>query len=196
MESNCLEVDHLRREALRFLLARHSISPKYLGQPGPTDEESRTVALAALRAPDHNKLVPFRFVVARDEGLHKLADLFVDYGKRRGKSGPDLEAERPRALQAPVVIAVIAKIDLQNPDVPVHEQWACVGGAISYAVLALHVMGYGAKMLSGARAADPAISSAYCKDGETLVGWISAGTAKTGPKARDPVDPDQVLSTF
>ena len=177
-------------------MGRHSISPKHLGEPGPTDEELHTVALAALRAPDHKKLVPFRFVIARDEGLQRLADLFVDYGKRRGKSGVELDAERTRALQAPVVIAVVARIDAQNHDVPAHEQWACVGGAISNAVIALHMMGYGAKMLSGARAADPEISLAFCKEGETLVGWISTGTAKVGAKARDEVDPDQVLSTL
>jgi len=189
-----LEVDSLRREALRLLLGRHSISPKHLGDPGPTHEELRTVALAALRAPDHTKLVPFRFVIARDEGLLRLADLFVEFGKRRGKTGGDLDAEQTRAMQAPVVIAVVARIDTQNPDVPVHEQWPCVGGAISNAVTALHMLGYGAKMLSGVRAADPSIGSAYCRDGETLVGWISTGTARVGAKSRDEINPDQVLS--
>jgi nitroreductase len=196
VDSNHLEVDSLRREALRLLLGRHSISPKHLGEPGPTNEELRTVALAALRAPDHTKLVPFRFVIARDGGLLRLADLFIDYGRRRGKSGDDLEAERMRAMQAPVVIAVVARIDMQNPDVPAHEQWACVGGAISNAVLALHMLGYGAKMLSGVRAADPSIASAYCREGETLVGWISTGTARVGAKSRDEINPDQVISSF
>lgn len=196
MESNRLEVDKVRREALRLLLGRHSISPKYLGEPGPTDNELRTVALAALRAPDHKKLVPFRFVIARDEGLLRLADLFVDYGRRRGKSGVELDVERTRALQAPVVIAVVARIDAQNPEVPTHEQWACVGGAISNAVSALHFLGYGAKMLSGARAADPQISRAYCTDGEILVGWISTGTATVDAKPRTEIDPGRVLGTL
>lgn len=196
VESSRLEADSLRREALRLLLGRHSISPKYLGDPGPTDDELRTIALAALRAPDHKKLVPFRFVIARDEGLHKLADLFVAYGKRRDKSDSELDAERTRALQAPMVIGVVARIDTQNHDVPAHEQWACIGGAISNAVMALHMMGYGAKMLSGERAADPEISAAFCNEGETLVGWISTGTAKVGAKSRDEVEPDRILSTF
>ena len=192
-ESNRLDVDNPRGEALRLLLGRHSISPKHLREPGPSDEELRTIALAALRAPDHKKLVPFRFVIARGEGLLRLADLFVDYGKRRGKSGEDLDSERTRALQAPVVIAVVARIDAQNPEVPAHEQWACVGGAISNALLALHILGYGAKMLSGARATDPQISAAYCTDGETLVGWISTGTATVVAKPRAEIDPGRVM---
>ena len=56
-----------RADALRLLLTRFSISPKHLGEPGPSDDELSVIALAALRGPDHNKLIPFRFVVARGE---------------------------------------------------------------------------------------------------------------------------------
>lgn len=185
-----------RVRLLRLLLHRYSLSPKHLGEPGPTDEELQVMTLAALRAPDHGKLIPFRFVVARGEGLERLAELFVDYGRRRGKTDRELEAEREKALQAPVVIAVIARIDTAQPEVPVHDQWACVGGAISNAVMALHLMGYGAKMLSGVRAEDPHIVAAYCKPGEELAGWISTGTPRSGPLARGDVDPDTILSRF
>ncbi|MGE5096023.1 MAG: nitroreductase [Betaproteobacteria bacterium] len=185
-----------RLRLLRLLLQRYSLSPKYLGEPGPTHEELQVMAAAALRAPDHGKLIPFRFVVASGEGLERLAELFVDYGRRRGRSGDDLEAERRKALQAPVVVAVIARIDTSQPEVPAHDQWACVGGAISNAIMSLHLMGYGAKMLSGARAEDPRIVAAYCRPGEQLVGWISTGTPKAEPLHRGDVDPDTVLSRF
>ena len=186
----------VRAEALRLVLTRFSVSPKHLGEPGPSDEELSMVALAALRGPDHNKLIPFRFVVARGEGLERLAKLFVDYGRRRGKTGEALDAERARAIQAPVVVAVIARIDNGDPEVPPHEQWASVGGAISNALTALHIMGYAGKMLSGARAADPVIGNAYCKEGETLLGWISIGTPKGSAIARGEIDPAAIMSNF
>ena len=185
-----------RAAALRLLLHRYSLSPKYLGEPGPTHEELQIMALAALRAPDHGKLVPFRFVVARGEGLERLADLFVKYGRRRGRTGEELEVERQRAMQAPVVIAVIARIDTAQPEVPVHDQWACVGGAVSNAITALHFLGYGAKMLSGVRAEDSEIVAAFCTPGEELVGWISTGTPKAAPMPRGDVDPDSILRRF
>ena len=50
---------------MRLLLTRFSISPKHLGEPGPSDDELAVVALAALRGPDHDKLIPFRLVIAR-----------------------------------------------------------------------------------------------------------------------------------
>lgn len=185
-----------RSAALRFLLERHSVGPKHMAEPGPTDEELLLVARAALRAPDHEKLIPFRFVVARGDGLQRLASLFEDYGRRRGKTGEELAAERQRATQAPVVIAVVVCIDDSVPDVPAHEQWACAGGAVANAMNALHLLGYGAKMLSGERATDRVMREAFCRPGESILGWIATGTAKAPGKARGPDDPARILGRF
>lgn len=182
--------------ALRLLLTRYSVSAKHLGEPGPSDEQLWTMAMAALRAPDHHKLIPFRFAIARGEGLQRLADLFEDYGRRKGKTEAELKAERRKALQAPVLVAVIARLHRDDPDVPAQEQWACIGGAVANALNALHFMGYAGKMVAGARASDPAIAAAYCGEGETLLGWIVAGTAKDPAQPRGEVDPGCILRDF
>lgn len=187
--------DVARRSAIDLMLSRHSVGPKHLSAPGPTDDELRTVLAAALRAPDHGKLVPFRFVVIRDDGLARLADLFIDYGKRCGKNGDDLAQERSRAMQAPVVLAVVARIH-GTDSIPAHEQWMAVGGAVANVVNALHFMGFGAKMLSGLRAADPIIARAFCRDDEGLVGWISAGTPQARPQARGTDAIEVIVSNF
>lgn len=184
------------KNALNLLLTRYSVSAKHLGEPGPSDDDIWTMALAALRAPDRNKLVPFRFVTARGEGLGRLAALFEDYARRKGKPAEEVERDRARATLAPVAIAVVAHIDAGNAEVPAHEQWACVGGAISNALTALHFMGYAAKVVSGARAADPAIAASYCGAGEQLVGWIVAGTPKGPVKPRGEFDPGSLLKDF
>jgi nitroreductase len=185
-----------RCRMLALMLSRYSMSPRRLGFPAPSDAELEVMTLAALRAPDHRKMIPFRFVVARARALERLAELFLDYGRRRGKIDAALEDERQRALHAPVLVAVIARVDPDNAHVPEHEQWACVGGAIANAVLALHVMGYGAKMVSGSRTRDPAVVAAYCGPGETLVGWIAAGTSHSPPVPRGDVDPATIMSRF
>ena len=184
------------RGALRRLLQRYSVSAKHLLEPGPTDDELWQVAMAALRAPDHEKRIPWRFVVARGEGLARLADLYVDYGRRHGKEGRELDFEREKAMQAPVVIAIIARINPHDEIVPPQEQWMAVGGAVANAVNALHFMGYGAKVVSGARARDPAIVAAHCREGEELVGWIAAGSLGKPPKARGEIDAGAVLGKF
>lgn len=184
------------RDALELLLTRYSVSAKHLGEPGPSEDELWTMAMAALRAPDRNKKMPFRFVVARGEALERLAALFVRYAREKGKPEEELARERERAMQAPVTIAVIARIDGDDPEVAPHEQWACVGAAIGNALMALHFMGYGAKMVSGARASDPAIVAAHCGAGEQLVGWIVAGTPRGPVKPRDEIDASRILSRF
>ncbi len=181
--------------ALRLLTARHSVGPKHLAPPAPNAAQLRSAFAAALRAPDHGKLIPYRFVVIRDDGLERLAQLFVDYGRRCGKNDAELALERTRAMQAPVVIAVIARLNTMH-EVPVHEQWMAVGGALTNVVNALHFMGFGAKMLSGRRAADAQIAAAFCRDGEQLVGWISVGTPTVPPRARSDDAPDAIASTF
>lgn len=187
--------DNVRKSALELLLARHSVGPKHLSAPGPTDDELRAAFASALRAPDHGKLVPFRFAVIRSDGLARLADLFVDYGRRCGKSGDDLEQERSRAMQAPVVLAVVARIH-GTDSIPAHEQWMAIGGAVANVLNALHFMGFGAKMLSGLRAADAIIAKAFCREGEVLVGWISAGTPKAFPQARGADVTEAIASRF
>jgi nitroreductase len=181
-----------RAAALGFLLHRHSTGPKHLREPGPSDADVVRLAQASLRAPDHGKKIPFRFAVIRGEAKERLADLFEAYGRRCGKPDDEIAAERERATRPPVVIAVVARI-APDPDVPAHEQWMAVGGAVANAMNALQLMGFAGKMLSGARAADPEIVAAFCAPGETLVGWIAAGTATAPPKAREEDAPGAIV---
>ena len=58
---------------LAGLLGRHSQGIRHLGEPGPDDAALRTMATAALRAPDHAGLVPFRFVVVRGAARARAA---------------------------------------------------------------------------------------------------------------------------
>ena len=162
--------------SIEVLLNRYSLGGKYLREPGPTTDELELIVGAALRAPDHGELTPFRFVVIQGEGKKHLANLFESYAKRAGKSHESCEIERARALEVPLSLAVIACIDAHHPLVPAHEQWMCVGGAVTNVLNALHAMGFAGKMLSGGKVRDALIVEAFCKPGESLVGWIAIGT--------------------
>ena len=169
---------------LSALLDRHSTGPKHLVDPGPSDAELLTFAEAALRAPDHAALVPFRFRAVRGADRARLADLFEAAAQTAGKGADGAALDRERALKAPVTLAVIARIDLGHPQVPAHEQWACVGGAIAHVLLAAQALGYGGKLLSGAKARAPLLNAAFCGPGESLVGWIALGTPLLGRRAK------------
>ena len=162
--------------ALQGLLTRYSVGPKHLTEPGPDDRQLALMVEAALRAPDHGELLPFRFKIVRGEARQQMAALFAAAARAAGKdeAGAALDAER--ALKPPVSVAVLARIDLGHPQVPAHEQWACIGGAIANFLNAAHLLGYGGKMLSGAKVRDSGVCAAFCAPGETLLGWINLGT--------------------
>lgn len=168
-------------DGLNGLLSRFSVGPKYLVEPGPTDEQLALMAAAALRAPDHAELVPYRFKLVRGTAREALATLFADAARAAGKGEEGAAMDAERALRPPLTVAVVARIDLGHPQVPQHEQWAAVGGAISNFLMAAHLLGFGGKMLSGAKVRNPAIAAAFCEPGEMLLGWIALGTPVRRP---------------
>ncbi len=167
---------------IESLRSRQSLGGKHLGEPGPDDAALALMADAALHAPDHAELVPFRFKLIRGAARGRLAALFEQAARDAGKDEAAARIDAERALRAPVTVAVLARIDLGHPLVPAHEQWVALGGALANFMNAAHALGYGGKMLSGAKVRHPAIQAALAAPGETLVGWIALGTPLAPPK--------------
>jgi nitroreductase len=93
-------------------------------------------------------------------------------------------------------VAWIARIDATVDKVPSHEQWMCAGGALSNFMTALHLMGFGAKALSGRKCSHPELVRAFCAPGEQLVAFICIGTPTRMPEPREEDRPQDVLSTW
>ena len=168
--------DHtVRSEALDMLAVRYSVGPKYLAPPAPTATQWQRAAHVALRAPDHGGLRPFRFVIVDDEQRPALSELFAQDAIRRGHTADEVDKARARAFNGPGLAALVGRVREGVVDVPMHEQWLCIGAALMNFLNALHLMGFGAKALSGASVSDPTIRAAFCAEGETLVSWVVAG---------------------
>lgn len=159
------------------LVGRHSLGGKHLVEPGPDDAALALMAEAALHAPDHAELVPFRFVVVRGAARARPAALFEAAARDAGKDDAGARLDAERAARAPVTVALLARIDHGHPLVPAHEQWVAVGGALANYLNAAHALGFAGKMLSGAKVRHPALQAAFCGAGEMLVGWLALGTA-------------------
>lgn len=173
-------------EAVRAMQARRSVSPKRLAAPGPTAAQLDVVMQAALRAPDHGGLTPWRAIQVSDDRRAELAELFADEKQRRDPlaSADDLQRAREHALNAPTLIAFVVS-PRAGVTVPVHEQWLAAGAALGNMLNALDALGFGAIMLSGDRCSDaPLLASLGLQHSERLAGFISAGTiSKTPPAA-------------
>ena len=108
------------RDPLDRVLARQSVGIKHLAEPGPGDAELQRMAQAALRAPDHAGLVPYRFAVVRGAARVRLGELFVQAARAAGKDEAGAALDDERAHRATVTVAVIARQVPGNPNVRVH----------------------------------------------------------------------------
>jgi nitroreductase len=182
--------------ALQALLSRHSLGPRWMVAPGPSHAELELAIRVALRGPDHGRLQPWRVLIIAPEQRAALADLFTQVAIEDGKNTEDIAAERERAHNGPVLIAWVASILKDEARIPPHEQWIAVGTAIGNFMNAVHLMGFGAKMLSGRKCRHPALVQAFCETGEELVGFTCIGTPTKPLEARASDAPAEHLSLW
>ena len=178
---------------LQRMWARRSTPPRHLMAPGPTDDEILMLVRAASRAPDHLNLKPFRFTVIRPHGRDALADVFeaAELELDPTTAGERLERAREKAHHAPVLLAVISRVQ-ENDEVPEIEQRASAGAALGYVLLAADLLGYSAMAVSGRKLTTRAVRNAFClADNEDLLCFVGIGTP--GKSRGAPPDPDTDL---
>jgi nitroreductase len=194
IETATSELSDAKADGLKLLhrlCMRRSTPPRHLTAPGPTDEEIQLLVQAASRAPDHQRLKPFRFLVINPTDREALADIFEAAERELDPrfSGEKLERTREKAHHAPVLLAVISRLQ-ENDEVPEIEQRASAGAALGYVVLAADLLGYGAMAVSGRKVATAAMHRAFkLADNETLLCFVGIGTpakVKGAPPEPDP----------
>eukprot|EP01093_Parvamoeba_rugata_P004738 TRINITY_DN16561_c0_g1_i1.p1 TRINITY_DN16561_c0_g1~~TRINITY_DN16561_c0_g1_i1.p1 ORF type:complete len:135 (+),score=14.59 TRINITY_DN16561_c0_g1_i1:117-521(+) len=94
-------------DALNLLLNRSS-HPR-LQAPAPAGEALTNIMQAALRAPDHACLAPWRFIVCEKSGLAKLGDIFEQAAIDADMTEKEIERAPQLPKRAPMVIVAIAK---------------------------------------------------------------------------------------
>lgn len=173
-------------DAIAPLLERRSVSPKRLRAPGPGAEHIDLILQAALRAPDHGGLHPWRVLEFREGQRTALADRFEEEKRRRDPlaSSTDLRRARKHATRPPVLLAFVV-VPRARSRVPAREQWLSAGAALGNLLNAAHQLGYGAIVLSGERCFDPVLSAELgIGPEEFLAGFVSLGSVAEAPPAR------------
>lgn len=181
------DVKGAQGDALAQLLSRYSPWP--LTSPAPDRDALGQVMAAALRAPDHGQLKPWRCVVIEGEARHAFGEVLVQAARRRD---PDDDGERFRAkaLAAPVIIALGAHIE-PGHKVPEIEQILAAGAGVMNMLNALHFMGYGGFWATGLNAYDEGVKSALGFDStDRLLGWLYVGTPAEEGLPPERVAPD------
>ena len=162
------------------LLSRASAGT--LQDPGPDEAALQRILAAAVRAPDHGKLRPWKFVVIRGEGRRRMSELFVESLLLRNPDAvaAQIEKERAKPLRAPVTVMVVAKV-MEGHKIPVIEQVISAGAAAMNILNAAHFLGFGAKWVTGENCYDAHFRARAGLDpADQVVGFIHLGSLPPG----------------
>lgn len=138
---------------------RSRASAVKLGEPAPTQEQVRTILEAGLRAPDHGRLKPWRFVVLEGAARNKLGDAMANVLRKKAPQSTQaqLDGERAKPMRAPTIIVVAART--MKGKIPEIEQIAAVAAGVQNMFLTAHALGLGAMWKTGGAAYDPDVKT-------------------------------------
>ena len=96
--------------ALKTILNRKSIP--LMEKPIPTQKELKNIYKAALRAPDHGTLTPWKFIEVSGNKRNLLSEIFVKATKKILKNPNDntIQKVKNAPFRAPLIIIVVAAI--------------------------------------------------------------------------------------
>ncbi len=170
-------------DALQLLLGRDSALK--LTEPGPGSEVLDIIFRGALRAPDHGRLRPWRFVVVPQDKRERLGELMAESLRaRQPDAAPEmLNRERQKAFRAPLIVVVAARTK-PNDKIPEVEQLISAGAAAQNIMLGAHALGYGAMWRTGAPAYDAMVKQGLgLEPTDAIIGFIYIGTRAGGSVA-------------
>jgi nitroreductase len=175
-------------DALTALTTR--VSPARLAEPAPEGTALESILNAGLRAADHGKLRPWKFLLIRGEARSRLGEVMAEALRKRDPATEErfLKAEKEKPLRAPLMIVVAAAVQ-DNPKIPQIEQIVSAGAAAQNMLVAAHALGFGGFWRTGGPAYDEHVKHALgLKPDDTVVGFLYLGKVATAgpPKAPDP----------
>ena len=171
------------------LLTTRSSQPR-LTDPAPSGEELEIIKKAAIRAPDHAGLKPWKFIVCEGAGRRKLGELMEQAAIASGMSDRDVDRAPQLPMRAPMVIVAIAK-HKEHPKVPQIEQVASTACAIHSMQMAAVAQGYQGIWRTGIYSQDENLREMfYLDDEDEIVGFLYLGTAACETLDRSSLDPE------
>jgi len=174
-------------DALEALMTR--ASPAKLGGPGPDRATLDRMLAAAVLAPDHGRLQPWRFIVIEGAGRDAFGKVMADSLKRRDPKADEsrMAMESAKAQRAPIIV-VVATTPKAHPKIPEIEQVEATAAAVQNLTLAAHACGYGSFWRTGDTAYDPDVKAALgLAAADTIVGFVYIGSV-VAPGIRKPVE--------
>ncbi|SFW98574.1 MULTISPECIES: NAD(P)H nitroreductase [unclassified Pseudomonas] len=173
-------------QALDALLNRVSV-PRLI-DPAPTPEQREVMFAAAMRAPDHGQLRPWRFLTVEGQARYRMGELLAEAARFNDPLVAEAVVEKALngPLRAPLVVVVIARLQ-DHFKIPKSEQLLAAGCAAHAILLAAYAQGVGGVWRTGELAYSPHVAEGLGLEvGEEVIGFLYLGTpqkeARTAPK--------------
>lgn len=182
--------------ALDALLQRVSVSK--LTEPAPTQPQREAIFSAALRAADHGRLRPWRFLLIEGQARDELGALYAAAGFEDDPavSADTLERYRQMPLRAPLIVVVIASC-VEHPKVPEIEQIISAGAAAQNMITAAYALGLGAIWRTGEFAYHPSVARGLgLAQHEKIVGYLYFGTPASAMGKAPALDSSEFFSRW
>lgn len=183
-------------EALDALLNRVSV-PR-LCEPAPDAAQRELLFRAALRAPDHGQLRPWRFLTIEGAAREQLGELLVT-ALQQGPApvtAETLAKTRAMPLRAPLLVVVIARTQ-EHPKVPPQEQLLATACAAHGLLLAAHAMGIGAVWRTGELVYTPQVAAGLgLAVDEQVLAFIYLGTPQGERRSPTLLEPKDFVAAW
>ncbi len=170
-----------------LLHSRRSTLPKRLTGPGPDDAQRQAILRAAAAAPDHDQLLPWRFIEVAPSRRQDLGLAFAQaLLERDPQASPEQIAQaREKADRSPWLMLAIARLEDEQPDVPAHDRLVSAGAAVQNMLLMATALGFGSSLTSGKAMASDALRRLFgLKPGEHALCFVNIGNISSERRPR------------
>ena len=170
-----------------LLQSRRTTLPKRLTGPGPTNAQRQAILRAAASAPDHDQLLPWRFVEVPATARAALGQAFAQALLERDAhaSADELAQARQKAERSPWLLLAVVRTADQHTDVPGPERVLSAGAAIQNMLLMATAMGLGSSLTSGKALGARALRELFALgDGEQALCFVNIGHVASQRPAR------------
>lgn len=184
---------------LQALLNRKSTPPRLMDNEGPSPADVQDLLCAAMTAPDHGAIRPWRFVVIEGDDRAQLGEVFAEALRRRDPNASEeaIAKEVGRPLRAPTIIAILARVTLDRPNVPPVEQIVAAGCASQNMLLAAEAKGFGAILLTGKNAQDGHVKAFFdLKAEDEIIGFLYVGRPAGPTPNKERLPPESFIEPF
>lgn len=131
--------------------SRRTTLPKRLTGPGPDDHQKVVILEAAAAAPDHDQILPWRFIEIPCSARQSLG---LAFEKALLERDPEANPEEclsalEKAQRSPWLLLAVARTQGEPIEIGPHERLVSAGAAIQNVLLMATALGMGSALTSG-----------------------------------------------